>query len=141
MKIKFLSYGYKHYEEQDLQAPKHDFLFNLKDLNNPYWVPELKELTGLDRQVIEFFEKDPASQDRLRKIINVSGDFIADFLNNKIRQPNDSLIFAFRCTGGRHRSVYFAEMVCKFVQTDFKDSLVEFEVEHIDLPRYITNRL
>ncbi len=136
MKIKFLSYGHKFYEAEGKPAPAHDFLFSLRDLVNPYWVPELKDFHGLEKPIQEFFEADPGSQDRLQKLSVLVEDFINDFLRNKHRTDDCNLTFAFKCTGGRHRSVYFAQTVADLMQAKIKDSRLKFEVEHIDLPRY-----
>jgi UPF0042 nucleotide-binding protein len=140
MNIKFISYGYKYYEAEGLAAPEHDFLFNLRDLNNPYWIPELKPFCGLDSEILDFFERDSATQERLRKISDLVKDFINDFLTNERRtlEGESGLIFAFRCTGGKHRSVYFADLVYKYMVKAFHtEPELSFAVEHIDLPRYI----
>lgn len=133
MKLRFISYGYKHYEAEGKSAPEHDFLFHLRDIINPFWVPELKELTGQDPKIQEYFAKDPACQDRLQKIKSICIDFSRDFLANPNRQDGDQLCFAFRCTGGKHRSVYFAEQVAAHINGSID---TEIELEHVDLPRY-----
>ncbi len=135
MKLKVISYGYKFYEEQGLTPPQHDFLFNLRDLNNPFWVPELKPFNGKDEKIQEFFLKDDASQKRLRLVQELAIDFVDDFLSNPGRKTDDEMIFAFRCTGGKHRSVYFAEQVHKSLNAQFAAKL-ETEIEHLDLSRH-----
>jgi RNase adapter protein RapZ len=141
MLIKLISYGYKYYEAEGKEAPEHDFLFSLRDLINPFWIPDLKPLTGLDSRIIEFFERDLRTQRKLDSISDLCIEFIEDFISNESRKENDSLIFAFRCTGGKHRSVYFAETVYKRVLAQFnKSKLVgrdlEIKIEHVDLPRH-----
>lgn len=136
MKIKFLSYGHKFYEGENKPAPAHDFLFSLRDLINPYWVPELKDFNGLEEPIQNFFEADPASQERLEKLSSLVEDFIKDFIKNSNRTEDCSLSFAFKCTGGRHRSVYFAEKIYQKIQSKIQDPKLNFEIEHVDLPRY-----
>jgi UPF0042 nucleotide-binding protein len=142
MKFKFISYGYKYYEEQEVSAPQHDFLFNLRDLANPFWVPELKPLTGLDDKIIEFFTKDEKIQTRLQKIADLMIDFIDDALTNSFKYEDKTHIVAFRCTGGKHRSVYFAEKLYEIVKEHYASKIANeqlaemFSVEHVDLPRY-----
>lgn len=142
MKIRIISYGHKYYEELGEPAPYHDFLFSLRDLANPFWIPELKGFHGLEPQIIEFFEKDPGTQSRLNKIISITEDFILDFTKNQNRDESSSLTFAFKCTGGKHRSVYFAQCVYESLQKNIEQfsnqRKIELEVEHVDLPRYIT---
>ncbi|MCH2227816.1 MAG: hypothetical protein MK033_08575 [Candidatus Caenarcaniphilales bacterium] len=145
MKFRFISYGIKYYEALGKIAPKHDFLFNLRDLNNPFWVPELKDKHGLESEIHEYFGMDDAIQLRLEKICSLCNDFIEDALKNSYRSDVDDITFAFRCTGGKHRSVYFAQRIFEKIQKMFENrdinpetgKKIEFEVEHIDLPRYI----
>ncbi len=142
MKLRFISYGHKFYEAEGREAPKHDFLFSLRDLKNPYWVPELKEYNGLDKAIIDFFEIDNEIQDRLKNISNLILAFIRDFAKNESRLDSDELCFAFKCTGGKHRSVYFAEEVYKKISEALKGEnqssrSFQLEVEHVDLPKYI----
>jgi len=135
MKLKVISYGYKFYEELGEMPPKHDFLFNLRDLNNPFWVPELKPYNGKDEKIQEFFLRDQASQTRLRLINELAQGFVRDFLSNPGRKADDEIVFAFRCTGGKHRSVYFAEQVYKSLNSEFAAKL-ETEIEHVDLAKH-----
>lgn len=141
VKIRIISYGHKYYEEIGEPAPYHDFLFSLRDLANPYWIPELKGYHGLEPKIIEFFEKDPGTQERLNKVAKITIDFIKDFTSNQNRDESSSLTFAFKCTGGKHRSVYFAQNVYEYLQQNLSDIAnsrkLEIEVEHVDLPKYI----
>lgn len=143
MQIKFISYGYKYYEAEGKNPPEHDFLFNLRDLINPFWIPELKPLTGMDPKIIEFFEKDIRTQNKLKNISSLCCEFSEDFLLNESRSVDDSLVFAFRCTGGKHRSVYFAEQVYKKLYEYFSESNLikgrnlKIQLEHVDLPRHL----
>lgn len=144
MKFRFISYGYKYYEELGEAAPAHDFLFNLRDLDNPFWIEELRPLHGLEDGIIKFFDQNAGIQVRLSKIEDLVRDFIEDALRNSSRSDADTVTFAFRCTGGKHRSVYFAQRIFNNIRDNFKDKEIapetekklEFEVEHIDLPRY-----
>lgn len=143
MKIRFISYGHKFYEAEGKAPPYHDFLFNLRDLDNPYWVPELKSFNGLEKPIQDFFAKNESIQARLQEISQLSFKFIIDFTKNESRTDEDSLVFAFKCTGGKHRSTYFAESTSKAVQelvaSDAElNSKLDLEVEHIDLKRYVT---
>ena len=138
MKIKIISYGHKFYEEEGKQPPYHDFLFSMRDFINPYWVPELKEFTGLDKEIHEFFEKDERTNQRLGKIEDLLKDFIDNFLDNSHRDDRDQLVFAFKCTGGKHRSVYFAEKTFERLKEHYKDKL-SYELDHVDLVKYVSD--
>lgn len=139
MKIRFISYGHKYYEEQNIKAPDYDFLFNLRDLKNPFWVPGLKEFNGLDLPIHEYFAKDDQIQDKVKKITVIIEAFIEDFCNNAHRDDDACLTFAFKCTGGKHRSVYFAQKIFENInetKSKFSRSL-DCRVEHVDLDKQV----
>lgn len=154
MKIKFISYGHKYYEAEGKSPPEHDFLFSLRDLPNPYWVEELRAFTGLEEPIRNFFEKSDIACKRLDSLRALCLDYVRDFLANETRTSSDSLSFAFRCTGGKHRSVYFSQNIYEHIQASIQDlapelalvlgtepasdriSACDLELEHIDLPRY-----
>lgn len=137
MLIRIISYGHKFYEEQGLAAPEHDFLFSLRDLKNPFWIPELREFTGLDQPVQKFFSEQEDIQARLSKLQNLVEDFVKDFTSNQSRSEDAQLCFAFKCTGGKHRSVYFAQAIFDHLQGRLgSEEKLSLEIEHVDLPRY-----
>ena len=77
------------------------WLVDVRFLDNPYWVPGLRELTGLDEPVRRYvLEQGPAREllDRLE----------SDLRWAVPRYHRDRLTAAFGCTGGRHRSVVIA---------------------------------
>lgn len=137
MLIRIISYGHKFHEEQGLAAPEHDFLFSLRDLKNPFWIPELREFHGLDPEIQSFFGKQADIQERLKKIQGLVLDFINDFSTNESRDANAKICFAFKCTGGKHRSVYFAQAIFDFLDKELKSSeKISVELQHLDLHRY-----
>ncbi|HEY5291063.1 MAG TPA: RNase adapter RapZ, partial [Burkholderiales bacterium] len=72
---------------------------------NPYYEPALCELTGLDAAVAAFLEANELTQNMYRDI----HAFIAAWLPAFVRENRSYLTIAIGCTGGQHRSVYFAE--------------------------------
>jgi UPF0042 nucleotide-binding protein len=94
----FESFGFKHGIPLDA-----DLVFDVRCLPNPNYDPRL--LTGRDRAVIEFLAADPATQKLLEDIRR----FVADWLPAFERDNRSYLTVAIGCTGGQHRSVYFAE--------------------------------
>jgi UPF0042 nucleotide-binding protein len=136
MKIKIISYGHKFYEELGLKAPYHDFLFSLRDFINPYWEPELRDFNGTQEPIAKFFEKDPRTAQRLDKIQDLLKDFVDDFLENSYRSDREQIVIAFKCTGGKHRSVYFAQKIFERMQAHYQDQL-SYELDHVDLAKYV----
>ncbi len=96
----FESFGFK--QGVPLDA---DFVFDVRCLPNPFYETALRELTGLDAAVVAFLEADQSTRDMYRDI----HAFIATWLPAFVRENRSYLTVAIGCTGGRHRSVYFAE--------------------------------
>ena len=85
--------------------PLADLLFDMRFLDNPHWIPELRALTGLDEPVARHIEADPAFAPAFGRI----ADTLLELLPRYAAQDRSYLNIAFGCTGGRHRSVYSAE--------------------------------
>ncbi|MBS0375500.1 MAG: RNase adapter RapZ [Proteobacteria bacterium] len=100
LSIMFESFGFK----QGIPSGA-DFVFDARTLPNPYWVPELKPLTGRDAAVVAFLEAEPAVQALLDDIIA----FIERRIPLYVENNRGYLTVAVGCTGGQHRSVYLVE--------------------------------
>jgi len=96
----FESFGFKHGIPLDA-----DLVFDVRCLPNPNYDPRLQPLTGRDAPVMEFLAADPATGKMLEDIRR----FVADWLPAFDRDNRSYLTVAIGCTGGQHRSVYFAE--------------------------------
>ena len=96
------SFGFKHRIPADA-----DFVFDTRCLPNPYWSAELRGLTGLDKEVIEFLDAEES--------FNAMYEDIVGFLNRWIPRFEEAhrgyLTIAIGCTGGQHRSVHMAEKI------------------------------
>ncbi len=92
--------------------PLADLLFDMRFLDNPHWIPELRELTGLDEPVAKHIESDPALEPSFARIT----DTLLELLPRYAAQDRSYLNIAFGCTGGRHRSVYSAERAAKVLR-------------------------
>ena len=106
----FESFGFKHGLPLDA-----DLVFDVRCLPNPHYDPALRPLTGLDRPVIDFLEAQPEVGRMLEDIHR----FVADWLPAYVRDNRSYLTVALGCTGGQHRSVYFAEALA----ARFRDGL------------------
>jgi UPF0042 nucleotide-binding protein len=89
--------------------PLADLVFDMRFLDNPHWVPGLRELTGRDAPVGEHIEQDPAFADAFARI----RDLLLTLLPRYRAQGKSYVHVAFGCTGGRHRSVYTAETMAQ----------------------------
>lgn len=93
--------------------PLADLVFDMRFLDNPHWVPELREQTGQDAAVGAHIEKDPAFAEAFARI----RDLLLLLLPRYVQQGKPYVHVAFGCTGGRHRSVYTAERMAEALRT------------------------
>lgn len=87
--------------------PVADLVFDMRFLDNPHWVEELRPLNGIDEAVGSHIRKDPAFAEAFARIC----DLIVMLLPRYQAQGKSYVHIAFGCTGGRHRSVFTAEQV------------------------------
>ncbi|UOR15469.1 RNase adapter RapZ [Qipengyuania aquimaris] len=92
--------------------PLADLMFDMRFLDNPHWVPDLRDQTGLDRAVGEHIEGDPAFAPAFARI----SETLLELLPRYAAQDRSYLNIAFGCTGGRHRSVYSAEAAAEVLR-------------------------
>lgn len=99
-----MSFGFKHGTPHDA-----DFVFDVRFLPNPFYIPELKSLTGLDSAVSDYVMQFEQSQKYAQMICDMME--LACTLSKQ--EGRTQLVVAIGCTGGHHRSVTFAELLCK----------------------------
>jgi len=84
-----------------------DLVFDVRFLNNPYWDPALRSLSGLDEAVGAYIARDPDCAPFIERL----SALLLPLLPRYLREGKSYLTFAIGCTGGRHRSVYVAEQL------------------------------
>ena len=102
--VTVMSFGFKHGIPLDA-----DLVFDARFLPNPFYVDQLRELSGLDRPVAEYIFSHPQTRSFLEKL----EDLIAFLLPYYIEEGKLTLTIAIGCTGGRHRSVAIASALHK----------------------------
>jgi UPF0042 nucleotide-binding protein len=90
-----------------------DLVFDVRCLPNPHYEARLRPLTGLDDEVVAFLEKEP----RVGAMLQDIRRFVETWLPAYGQDNRSSLTVAIGCTGGRHRSVYFAERLGAYFRT------------------------
>ena len=85
-------------------------VFDVRCLPNPHYDPELRPLTGKDAAVIAYLEANANAREMLADI----RDYVEKWLPCFVRDNRAYLTIAIGCTGGRHRSVYFAESLAAY---------------------------
>ena len=106
MHIHCLSFGFKHGTPKDA-----DYIFDVRFLPNPFYIPELKDHTGLDREVREYVMNNSYAKEFEDKLHNL----ISFVIPRCIDEGRGQLVIAVGCTGGHHRSVTFVERLFKFL--------------------------
>lgn len=114
--VQFLSFGYKNGLPDGA-----DFVFDVRNLPNPHWVPELRALTGRDEPVAQYLlgHADTAALfEDIRR-------FLARWLPAFQAQDRSYVTIAVGCTGGQHRSVYLVERLAEAFRSDFAEVIVK----------------
>jgi len=120
MVLVFESFGYKHGIPVDA-----DFVFDARFLPNPFWEKELKGMTGLEQPVKDFL----ASQPIITKFIWQINSFMMTWLPHLERNNRSYVTIAIGCTGGKHRSVYIAELLA----SNFRKERDDIQTHHRDI--------
>ena len=89
--------------------PDANLVFDLRFLPNPHFVADLRPLPGDHPDVVAWLERQPEVEDTFGRI----RDLVSALLPAYRREQKSYLVVAFGCTGGRHRSVYFAERLAR----------------------------
>ena len=106
MEVHVMSFGFKHGVPMEA-----DLVFDVRFLPNPYYVQELRSLTGLDEGVRNYVFSSPQSHEFLKKLI----DFVTFLLPRYAEEGKTSLVIAVGCTGGHHRSVAIAHALAQAI--------------------------
>ncbi len=117
----FQSFGFKYGTPRDS-----DYLFDVRCLPNPYWIPELRSHTGQEKEVIEWL----ASQELVQKMEKDLTSFIEDWVPEILKSQRAYLTISIGCTGGHHRSVYLAEQLAKYFENLYGDNII---IQHREL--------
>ena len=107
MRLTILSFGFKYGQPKEA-----DIVFDVRCLPNPFYIPELKHKTGLDNEVSDYvlqFEQARGLLSRLEELLQFS-------LPLYVKEGKSQLTVAVGCTGGKHRSITFAEKLAAFAE-------------------------
>ncbi len=102
--LTFESFGFKHGVPLDA-----DLVFDCRFLPNPHFVAGLRSKTGRDKSVATYMRRYPATREFSKRLAG----FLRYVVPNYVSEGKSYLTVAIGCTGGRHRSVYLAELLKK----------------------------
>lgn len=115
LKINCKSFGFKY--GTDTEA---DLVFDVRCLPNPFYIEELRYKTGLEQEIRDFVMNSGESKGFLEKLTA----FLDVAVPLYAKEGKSQLVIAFGCTGGKHRSVTFAELVGKYLKDKDYDCII-----------------
>ncbi|HXR23361.1 MAG TPA: RNase adapter RapZ [Acidimicrobiales bacterium] len=121
MQVLVMSFGFKHGVPIDV-----DNVLDVRFLPNPYWVEEMRPLTGLDEPVRRYVLGQPEAKEFLER-----AEYLLKFLVPAyVKEGKSYLTIAIGCTGGRHRSVVLVEEIAdRLRKMGYNPSTIHRDVE------------
>ncbi|MBD0326869.1 MAG: RNase adapter RapZ [Pyrinomonadaceae bacterium] len=104
MRVQVLSFGHKYGSPPDMEL-----LFDVRHLPNPFFVPNLRDLSGHDRRVVDYLKAQP----EVNETLNRFADLLDYLLPLYKREGKSYVTVGVGCTGGRHRSVMVANALAR----------------------------
>jgi UPF0042 nucleotide-binding protein len=123
MAIQIITFGYKF--GIPLEA---DLVFDTRFLRNPYYVPSLRELSGLTEPVRDYVLQQPGANEFLKRV----EDFLEFSIPAFEAEGKSRLTIGIGCTGGRHRSIVLGEALAAWLRERGEEPV---EVFHRELER------
>ena len=123
LKIAIESFSYRNGMPKAKNQHGGGFVFDCRAIKNPGREERYKKLTGKDQEVIEYLEADPDVADFGGSVIQI----VDLAVRNYLLKGYTELQVSFGCTGGQHRSVYFAELLARHLR---QKSEVSISLEH-----------
>lgn len=121
--VNILSFGFKYGIPADA-----DLVFDVRFLPNPFYIDELKNDTGRDRNVHDYVMSFEEAHTFLAKL----QDMILFLIPNYVKEGKNQLVIAIGCTGGKHRSVCLAEELYKGLSSAAEYGI---RIEHRDIEK------
>lgn len=120
--VTIVSFGFKYGIPTDS-----DLVFDVRFLPNPFYVPELKQKTGNDREVYEYVMHSEQADIFLKQLFQM----IKFLIPNYILEGKNQIVISIGCTGGKHRSVTIANALSRKMQ----ELPYSIKVEHRDIEK------
>ena len=115
LSLSFQSFGFKYGAPRDS-----DFIYDVRCLPNPYWVPELRIKSGQTDAVARWLDSQQLVQDMYQDIRKFIKTWMPHFIDNQ----RAYLTLSIGCTGGHHRSVYLIDKLAEHFQQDNRVSII-----------------
>ncbi|MBP2057668.1 UPF0042 nucleotide-binding protein [Lactobacillus colini] len=121
--IEVMSFGFKYGIPIDA-----DIVMDVRFLPNPFYIPQLKPFTGLDRKVFDYVMEKDETKLFYSKLL----DMLKVAIPGYIREGKEKLTIAIGCTGGQHRSVSIARQLATDLSKKYP-----VDISHREISRYI----
>lgn len=106
--VKVMSFGFKYGV-----STESDLMFDVRCLPNPFYIPELRHHTGCDSCVRDYVMSFEQSRELMKKL----EDLIDFLLPLYTMEGKSQIVISFGCTGGKHRSITFAELMAEHISS------------------------
>lgn len=116
--------SYKRGLPEDTTGNGGGYVFDCRAMPNPFWDESLRGYTGRDKPIVDFFAGYNAEVD---EFLDAAESLVRQPIRAYLKDGRENLQVAFGCTGGQHRSVYFAERMADRLRTIYD---IEVEVVH-----------
>ncbi|MCF6184334.1 MAG: phosphotransferase [Bacteroidales bacterium] len=126
LKVTIKSFSYKRGTPYDNSGNGGGFVFDCRFINNPGRIERYKQLCGKDKEVIDFLE----NLNETRAFFNSISQIVSAAVLNYQSRGFKDLAVNFGCTGGQHRSVFFAEKTARLLRENFD---INVELIHREL--------
>ena len=121
--LTFMSFGFKF--GIPLEA---DMIIDVRCLPNPFYIPELKELTGLDKAVRDYVLGSPETQEFVQRTLSMLDYSVPLYL----KEGKSELVVGVGCTGGKHRSITVArELEHHFLKLGYRCIIQHRDVDKV----------
>lgn len=120
------SFSFKKGYPDDFSGNGGGFVFDCRALPNPGREPQFRTKTGRDWEVVEYLEAKPQTHEFLNHVKAIVGQSVDNYLERHFSH----LMVSFGCTGGQHRSVYFAQSLADWIKATYPQ--VNVKLNHIE---------
>jgi aminoglycoside/choline kinase family phosphotransferase len=120
------SFSFKKGYPDDFSGNGGGFVFDCRALPNPGREPQFKTKTGRDWEVAEYLIEKPQTHVFLDHVKGIVGQSIDNYLERHF----NNLMVSFGCTGGQHRSVFFAQSIADWIKANYPS--VQVKINHIE---------
>ncbi|WP_202961217.1 RNase adapter RapZ [Haloplasma contractile] len=119
-RVNFMSFGFKHGTPSDC-----DYIFDVRFIKNPFYIDELRPLTGLDTEVSEYVLQKQEAKTYIEKTVDLLQFAIPQYKNIGKSQ----VVIGIGCSGGQHRSVAISQYLYNYFKDTFSTNIFHRDLE------------